>query len=325
MDQDQLCQIAALFGQEPVGEIRELTSGHINRTFLVECGGKALVLQSLSPVFPKPENVMHNIAQVGRVFTDTPDRSVQIPEYLPCGARNFAEFQGEIWRMYPYAGASGEMSPFGTGTAFGEFIRILSSQKLRLKEALPGYHSFQGYFSRFMAASSASPSRKPDSAVITQLGRLGETLSQVFTADFPKRVIHGDAKSANIVPGDRPTVIDLDTVMSGFAAIDFGDMVRSVMREGIPDMTAARDLTRGFAKGLGGLLTKSEVSSLYYGILWAVGELAVRYLTDYITGEGYFRRSSGECLARADQLLGQLRGFMAMGGQITEMIRECFL
>lgn len=325
MDQDQLCQIAALFGQEPVGEIRELTSGHINRTFLVECGGKALVLQSLSPVFPKPENVMHNIAQVGRAFTDTPDRSVQIPEYLPSGARNFAEFQGEIWRMYPYAGASGEMSPFGTGEAFGEFIRILSSQKLRLKEALPGYHSFQVYFSRFMAASSASPSRKPDSAVITQLGRLGETLSQVFTADLPKRVIHGDAKSANIVPGDRPTVIDLDTVMSGFAAIDFGDMVRSVMREGIPDMTAARDLTRGFAKGLGGLLTKSEVSSLYYGILWAVGELAVRYLTDYITGEGYFRRSSGECLARADQLLGQLRGFMAMGGQITEMIRECFL
>ncbi|HOR21301.1 MAG TPA: hypothetical protein PLY43_01110, partial [Ruminococcus sp.] len=165
MDQDQLCQIAALFGQEPVGEIRELTSGHINRTFLVECGGKALVLQSLSPVFPKPENVMHNIAQVGRVFADTPDRSVQIPEYLPCGARNFAEFQGEIWRMYPYAGASGEMSPFGTGAAFGEFIRILSSQNLRLKEALPGYHSFQGYFSRFMAASSASHSRKPDSAV----------------------------------------------------------------------------------------------------------------------------------------------------------------
>jgi hypothetical protein len=113
--------------------------------------------------------------------------------------------------------------------------------------------------------------------------------------------------------------------MSGYAAIDFGDMVRSVMREGVPDMTAARDLTKGFAKGLGGLLTKSEVGSLYYGILWAVGELAVRYLTDYITGEGYFRRSSGECLARADQLLGQLRGFMAMGGQITEMIRECFL
>ncbi|MBQ8960951.1 MAG: aminoglycoside phosphotransferase family protein [Ruminococcus sp.] len=324
MEQDQLRSIAELFGARPLGQIRELTKGHINRTFLLRCEEGEAVLQSLSPIFPSPENVMHNIAQVTRAFGETPDCGICVPGYLPCGERNFAELDGLVWRMYPYAGGSGELSPYRTGCAFGEFIRILSSRRLKLKEALPGYHSFEGYFSRFTAVSSASASRKPDSAVTAQLGRLGETLSQVFTGKLPKRVIHGDAKSANLVAGDCPTVIDLDTVMTGYAAIDYGDMARSAMRESAPDMAVLRDLTRGFAGGTRGLLTGEEVGSLYYGILWAVGELAVRYLTDYISGEGYFRQSAGECLARADALLGQLRGFLSAGGEIMEMIEESF-
>lgn len=304
---------------------RELTDGHINRTFLIERAGELYVLQTLNgKVFPSPEAVMHNIAQVEKAFAGAEDCCIAIPGYMSCGERNYAEYGGNIWRMYPYVGGSKTADPYRTGLAFGEFLRIVSGRRLKLKEALPGFHDFGRYFAKMNAAAAAAPSRKPDSAVITRLGRLHETLGQVFGPGLPKRVIHGDAKGANIVLGEIPTVLDLDTVMSGSAALDFGDMVRSAAGKGEPDMTAVRGIAKGFAKGTRGMLSRAEKDSLYYGILWVTGELAMRYLTDYISGEGYFRQSTGECLARANQLLGQLRSFISAGEQITDIINEAF-
>ena len=113
--------------------------------------------------------------------------------------------------------------------------------------------------------------------------------------------------------------------MYGYAAIDYGDLVRSVCREKEQFMMEISEVTQGFAQGLDGLLGADEKSSLYYGILWLTGELAVRYLTDAYSDVKYFRgKSSADCLTRAKELLRQLDVFTACEDEIKEIITTSF-
>jgi hypothetical protein len=161
--------------------------------------------------------------------------------------------------------------------------------------------------------------------IMRRLDSLGETLEQVFTVDFPKRNIHGDAKISNLILKKNCTVIDLDTVMQSYAAIDYGDMIRSVCPSELLELTVIRDVTNGFALGLDGILTDDEIYSLYYGILYVTGELAVRYLIDYLSDEKYFRcKTSADCLSRANELLRQLSVFISHGEEITSIIYKSF-
>ena len=143
-------------------------------------------------------------------------------------------------------------------------------------------------------------------------------LAEIF-ADVPKRNIHGDAKADNIIIGKPCTVIDLDTAMNGYAALDYGDMVRS------SDTGDTEALTRGFAEGLDWMLTDREVQSLYYGVLWCTGELAARYLTDVYADNRYFSGKSREqCRERAESLMIQLRDFVSMKPYFERIIKNAF-
>lgn len=325
-----LTAILEPFGISGPAEFSELKGGHINSTFLAVCPAGRFIVQSLNnDVFSAPENVMHNIAAVSALFEDQPDSSVVLPHYLSAGERPWFEEDGAVWRVYEFMECSAPALPYSSsflaGRAFGSFMRIAGSKKLKLKQSLPGYHDFGAYFAKLNGAMASASMKKLDGAVINRLSSLNDTLAQVFTADFPKRVIHGDAKTDNIIIGSPSAVIDLDTIMDGYAALDFGDLVRSVCRGNDNDMSAVRDVARGFANGLEGALSGDEVHSLYYGILWSTGELAVRYLTDYLTQEGYFRdKSPAQCLARANELLQLLSRFISHGDEITELIYECF-
>ena len=96
-------------------------------------------------------------------------------------------------------------------------------------------------------------------------------------------------------------------------------------RNVISDLNAVREITSGFAQGLGGILSDDEVNSLYYGILWLTGELAVRYLIDYRSENKYFRgKTSAQCLARAEELLSQLKQFTDHGEELKEIVRSQF-
>ena len=140
-----------------------------------------------------------------------------------------------------------------------------------------------------------------------------------------RSIIHGDAKADNVLIGDALTVIDLDTAMEGYAAIDFGDLVRSLCVGDMSDLSPVRAAAQGFAEGLDGLLTAEEVSSLYYGILRSTGELAVRYLADSLREEKYFRgKSTADCIARAEELMAQIEAFIAARSELNEIIAEAF-
>ena len=323
-----MTNIPLLFGVNGKTEISPVTSGHINATYLVSAEDGEYILQSLNrAVFRSPETVMANIAAVESAFSRSGAEDVCLPEFLSSEGRNYAEYDGGFWRMYRYARSGGEVRNKEelAGYAFGTFIKALSGSKVKLAPAIEGYHDFNGYFSMLTSLAGSDGMKSIDSSVLGRLGSLSETLSGVFTADIPKRIIHGDAKTDNVIIGEKCTVIDLDTAMSGYAALDYGDMVRSVCGIGYADLDRISSVTDGFARGLGGLLSGDETDTLYYGVLWATGELAARYLADHIAEERYFvNRSRAECLGRAHELLRQLNMFINSGDEIMEMIHSSF-
>lgn len=309
-----------LFGLPEAEELTVLSAGHINSTFLAVCDGERYILQSLNrSVFRTPETVMDNISRIGAAFSDIP--GISVPHFIACEGRNYAVSDGNLWRMYRYTDANADTAADAetAGRLFGSFIRIMDGRELSPVPVIDGFHDYD----RYLAALRKK--RGIDSGIMSKLDSLRGTINQVFANPLKKRIIHGDAKPANIIIGDTPTIIDLDTIMYGYAAIDYGDLVRSVCRGEKPDMQAVRDVTRGFAQGLDGLLTDEEVHSLYYGILWLTGELAVRYLTDSLSEVKYFRgKSSADCRARGEELLAQLDMFTAHEKELKEIINNSF-
>lgn len=318
------------FGIRGAASFTEIKSGHINTTFLTECAdGERYILQSLNrSVFRSPEAVMRNIAVIENVFSEASEEKVTVPHYLLTDeGANFTGFGNEIYRLYTYTEPFPEKPDrfYMTGFSFGTFIRRLSGRNVRLEKSIENFHSFSSYFSLLTSADSCSPLKKIDSIVMRRLDSLLATLEQVFTVDFPMRNVHNDAKIGNVIFGERCTVIDLDTAMEGYAALDYGDMIRSVCTAEKLDLTAVRDITLGFADGLEGILSEDEIYSLYYGILYVTGELAVRYLIDYLRDEKYFKdKTSSACLSRANALLRQLNMFIAGGDEITSIIYKAF-
>lgn len=109
-----------------------------------------------------------------------------------------------------------------------------------------------------------------------------------------------------MVTGESCTIIDLDTAMRGYAAIDYGDAVRSVMGANC-DKSRIEEVKRGFLSGAGESLSQAETESLPYGVLYTVGELAARYLIDCYSENRYFRdKTLEQCRKRADELMTQL-------------------
>ena len=136
-----------------------------------------------------------------------------------------------------------------------------------------------------------------------KLRRWASTLTDAEAGgDLPRRVVHNDTKLSNVLFDETGAhaicVVDLDTVMPGVSAYDFGDLVRSALpqwpEDGSPDglelsESLFRQLAQGFVVGTGDALTKLERELLPWGGLVMALEVGVRFLTDYLDGDRYFR------------------------------------
>lgn len=231
--------IPVLFGLPHPDKISELSTGHINKTYLCECDGRKYILQSLNrDIFRNPEIIAENISVIEGAFEKFPDDKVFIPHYICCDGRNYIEHMGKIWRIYEYSEGNGEYTPYRHGFAVGRFLKIVNNHGITLKNTLK-LHNFRNL-------------------------------------SLPVRNIHGDTKADNIIFGEKLTVIDFDTAMQGYICADYGDMIRSVTSKGF-SLSAVCDATKGFAEGICGLLTMEEIGSLYSGIVLIISELAERY------------------------------------------------
>ena len=276
-------RILEMYGLTGKISVSLLSSGHINKTYLCECESGRYILQSMNrDIFRNPEIVMRNISAVETAFEKYSDEMVSVPHYLSCADRNYIEHSGEIWRIYEYTEDNSGYSPYRHGFAVGRFLKIVNSCEISLETVL-NLHNF------------------------VDMG-------------LPMRNIHGDTKADNIIFGERLTVIDLDTVMSGYICADYGDMIRSVTAAEF-SLSAVYEATKGFAEGLDGFLTAEEIDSLYSGIVLIISELAERYSGGQ---KNFPNKTAEQCLARERELKSQLEAIESCGNEIREIINKCF-
>ena len=327
---------AGTFGIGAPARITRYGTGNINDSFRLSCrdGGDYLLQRINQAVFVHPDRIARNLE---RLYAARPDR---LPEILRAadGELLHRDTQGEVWRLYRFVSGSRHVDTAATpeiareaGRAFGGFLE--ETRSLRpddFEDTVPGFHDLParlGTLERAIGADVRSRVRHAQDACVAI-----ERHSGLAAVQLPRdRIAHNDCKISNVLfAGDRPRalcVVDLDTVMPGAAGFDFGDLVRSAAartdenetdasRIGL-DFALATAIASGFCETA--TLTAGEKETLVDGILLVTFMLAVRFLTDYLEGDQYFR------IAYADQNLDRARNQLAllrdMEGQRSALAR----
>ncbi|MET3500683.1 serine/threonine protein kinase [Mucilaginibacter rubeus] len=233
----------------------------------------------------------------------------------------FCDETGNYWRMYcflkdtkSYDMVLTEQQAYEGGKAFGKFQLLLSDlDSGLLYETIPGFHNITMRLDRLNKAVLADPKNRIKD-ILTELSFIIERADQMATimnlgkeGKLPLRIIHNDTKFNNILldmNDHEQCVIDLDTVMPGYVAYDFGDAIRTIINtapEDEQDVTKIElniPLFKAYAAGYfeyaGSFLSDTEVKSLSMGVLLIPYMQGVRFLTDYIEGDVYYKIHSPE-------------------------------
>lgn len=325
-DKEKAIEISKIFHTkgEFVG-FETINQGNINVTYRLdfrqEDGSlKQYILQKVNTyVFKNPVEIMQNIGKVTSHLRNKVRRfnKPALHFYKTIYGENYyIEDDSTFWRMENYIDAVG----FDTcdsldilrnaGAAFGEFQNQLSDFDAEtLYTTIPDFHNTPKRIETFFEAVKAdecgrAASVQKEIAFIREYAELASELTKMQErGEVPLRVTHNDTKINNVlfhrVTGAPQIVVDLDTVMPGLAMHDFGDAVRfaaNTAREDEPDLSkVSLDLEkyRAFAEGFIGktadALTANEINTMALGAITITIELGVRFLTDYLTGDKYFK------------------------------------
>lgn len=322
-------EIAAHFGISHARNITPMSGGRINLTFSVECVHRCFVLQKLHPkVFSAPEAVMENALLV----TDHLHR--HFPEcaavhFYPAsdGKYYYAADDGGIWRLsdrlegISFNSCASPRMAAALGKAYGQFLRQLSGMDgSRLLDTVPNLHNTPKHFDTLLSHGEDLPETAMLSALRTEASELW---MQYASGALPERIVHNDTKCSNVlvhpVTLEPLAVIDLDTVMRGMAAYDFGDALRSICGNG-PDMDKICAFCSAYLHAAGDLLTPAEIRAFSKAPFCVSAELAARYLADFLSQNGYFQ-AEGK-LTRARQLLDLAVKFREMEETIADILNE---
>ena len=344
---------ALRFGQFLPGErpasVEAITAGHINATWLVRCeSGARYILQRINrAVFPDVDAIMENIALVSRHLARAGAGAV-IPRFLAAqtGRLWLDDGQGGAWRLYRYVDNSvSKLSPdsdadlLESGRAFGGFLHALRDLPPEtLRETIPDFHNTPVRFRQLRGAMKADVcGRRAGCAAELDFALRRETDAGTLWHSFqagalPRRAAHNDTKLSNVLfdqcSGKAVCVIDLDTVMPGLAAWDFGDAIRAgAAAEDEHDtgkvllsLDRFRAFTRGFLEGCPSL-TEGELAALPQGAMTMTLECGVRFLADHLAGDRYFRTAYPEQnLTRCRAQFALLRGMEAHAADMADIV-----
>ena len=321
----------AIDGFKLPGELKECIrygSGHINDTYRLTYetpqGTKRYILQRMSKRnFKKPVELMENVSGVTAWLRKKiienggdPERETLTLVKSNDGLPYFVDSTGEYWRVYLfiegatcYDAVKDDNDFYQSAVAFGHFQRLLADYPAEtLHETIKDFHNTPDRLEKFKKAvaedicgRAASVQKEID--FILEREELTHALYDLqLDGRLPLRVTHNDTKLNNIMIDDETgkaiCVIDLDTVMPGLTANDFGDSIRfgaSTALEDEQDLSKVScDLhlfdvyARGFIEGCGGALTDLEIDMLPMGAILMTFENGIRFLTDHLEGDHYF-------------------------------------
>ena len=323
----EVCDRFGLQGEYRFFEV--VNSGHINTTYRVyffrDGELKDYILQRVNTyVFRDPISVMDNISSVtefirAKIKAKYGTAKRNVLHYSKTEAGEYYTFMddGGFWRCCRYINNSVCFEKTDnlkvieeSGKAFGEFQLYLSDYPVeKLSIVIPHFHNTIRRYNAFRDAIKENAVDRAESVQDVIAGYL--SIEEVAIKPYqlqkegvlPLRVTHNDTKTSNILFDSETlehlSVIDLDTVMPGLVAFDFGDAIRVAASTGEEDEKdlekVAIDLekyeafTRGFVGMLGDSITDAERDSLALGAIAMTAECGVRFLTDYLNGDRYFK------------------------------------
>lgn len=302
--------------------VRPHGNGHINDTYITEDG--EYILQKINTtVFSDPKSLTDNIVLItGYLKTwlsahgGDPERETLTP--IPAqDDRWFVETEdGEFYRVYKtiadsisYDSATPELL-YRAAKGFGRFQKMLAGFPAdRLSESIPDFHNTRARFGVFKKVTEADPCARAASAkeeiafCMAREADTGVVVDAIAAGKLPLRVTHNDTKLNNVMmdktTGEAVCVIDMDTVMPGSVLYDYGDALRfgaSTAAEDEKDLDKVHfDLalfemfTKGFLEEVGETLTPEEIELLPFSVKLITLECGMRFLTDYLSGDTYFR------------------------------------
>lgn len=304
--------------------IEPLGKGHINDSYRVEVAGNEYVLQKINHhIFKNVQELQNNIYRVTEHIrkkleekgVEDIDRRVLTLVRTDEGDLYYKGVDGEYWRMtlyIPNSKSYDEINPtlsYRAGVAFGDFQKMLADIPGEpLFETIPNFHNMEARLATFREAVKANES-----------GRLGEVMDLVEEVEkraeemckaevlhregkLPKRINHCDTKVNNVLfdeNDDVLCVVDLDTVMPGYVLSDFGDFIRTGANNGAEDdknldnvslnIDIYRSYTEGYLEKAMSFLTDVEIDNLAFGAKLLTYMQMVRFFTDYIDGDKYYK------------------------------------
>ena len=357
-------RLTEVFGiGDSVKSCEAIGNGNINSTYdvTVTAGGedRRYVFQRLNVfVFKNPVQIMENIdgitAHISKKLEGSGESRDRVMHFArTASGESYFYIGDEFWRVSEYVPNSITFNSCddldilrSAGRAFGEFQTLLSDfDATALFETIPNFHNTRSRIETFMQHVNEDPCGRVAEvadeierikAFTPMAVRLNELLDN---GELPLRVTHNDTKINNVLfdktTGEAKTVIDLDTVMPGLVAHDFGDAIRFAANKAVEDepdlskvgldMSRFRAFSEGFIPEVARSLTPMEIKTLALGAFTMTAELVVRFLDDYISGDKYFKTLydkhnlvRARCqLCLAEDMLSQLDEMNAIVSEVS--------
>lgn len=299
--------------------------GHINHTYKINTINglkkEAFILQKINTdIFKQPAEVMENIVNVAE-FLFQKNYHAHKKVLMPIQTIDnqwFAGIKGDYWRIYPFIEntytfneVENEAQAYNAAFVFGEYAHYLSDFAVKkLYTTIPDFHNTPLRYQQFLAAvkNGIANRKKQAKQAMEQLTTYAYLLNSTRNVQLPVRVTHNDTKINNILfdktSDEAVCVIDLDTLMPGTILYDFGDMVRTFTppqdenSANLEEVYVRRDilqaLTEGYKDGMKESLTEMEAALLLDGGKLTIFEQALRFLTDYLLGDVYYKVADKE-------------------------------
>ena len=289
------------------------------------------ILQRINDyVFKDPAQVMRNVEKVTRHITwkllrRRRDAAGQTLNLFPArGGRNYIVLpeEGGMWRCYnniegthTYDVVENTRQAYQAGYAFGSFQDLICDMNPEdIKESIPDFHNTPKRYADLLKSVEADVmGRVANCQAELELlksweNRYARITDMLASGELPIRITHNDTKINNVMldeeTDDAVCVIDLVTVMPGSVLYDFGDMVRTatcMAREDEEDLSKVRmempffeSLAEGYLDAAHGFLTQKEVEFMPFSGWLITTEIGIRFLTDYLEGDKYFRTEKPE-------------------------------
>jgi len=342
-------------------EVEAFGGGHINSTFLARFEHEGVsteyIIQSVNTsVFPEPVALMDNILKVtshlkGKILESEGDPDRETLSVIPtrddqCG---FCDRENIFWRAYRYISRSTVIEKpncdcfYSAAKTFGRFQRLLHDfDASSLSVVIPDFHNTKCRLKNLKKSVAADRLGRASGVadeinfVISRADQASKLVELLEQDKLPLRVTHNDTKLNNIMfdeqTRDGICVIDLDTVMPGLSLYDFGDAIRSgacTAQEDERDLSLVgcdldlfRAYTKGYLESMGKFLQPLEIELLPDSAIIMTLECGMRFLTDYIDGDEYFKihreghnldrcRNQFKMVADMEMKLEQMRGIVA--------------